>query len=62
MSQSSTIALNIKQNRLNFVLEPIEDQAPLFKYKFVFKVLDPPNDNPELLRTVIVRCLFIGCK
>jgi hypothetical protein len=62
MSQSSSIALNIKQNRPNFVLELIEDQAPLFKYKFVSKVLDPPNDNPELFRTVTVRCLFIGCK
>ena len=62
MSQSSSIALNLKQNSLEFKLDPIENQPPLFKYKFVSKVLDPLNNNPEDLRTVTVRCLFIGCK
>jgi hypothetical protein len=62
MSQSSSIALNLKQNSLEFKLDPIENQPLLFKYKFVSKVLDPPNDNLEDLRTVTVRCLFTGCK
>ena len=62
MSQSSSIALNLKQNKLDFKLEPIENQSPLFKYKFVSKVLDPLNNNPEDLRTVTIRCLFTGCK
>ena len=62
MSQSLSTALNIRQNRLDFILEPIETQAPLFKYKLVSKVLDPPKDNPEDLRTVTIRCLFPGCK
>ena len=62
MLQSSLIALNLKQNSINFKLEPIKNQPPLFKYKFVSKVLDPLNDNPEDLRTVIVRCLFTRYK
>ena len=62
MSQSSLIALNLKQNSINFELEPIENQPPLFKYEFLSKVLDPPNDDPMDLRTVTIRCLFTGCK
>jgi hypothetical protein len=62
MSQSLSIALNLKQNSVDFKLEPIENQPPLFKYKFISKVLDPLSDNPEDLRTVTIRCLFTGCK
>ena len=62
MSQSSSIALNLKQNSENFKLEPIENQPPLFKYQFLSKVLDPLNNNSEELRTVTIRCLFTGCK
>jgi len=62
MSQSSSISLNLKQNSLDFELEPIENQPNLFKYKFVSKVLDPPNNNPQESRTVTIRCLFPGCK
>ena len=47
MSQFLLIALNLKQNLIDFKLEPIENQPPLFKYKFISKVLDPLNDNPE---------------
>jgi hypothetical protein len=62
MPQSSSIALNLKQNSKDFKLEPIKNQPPIFKYKFVSKVLDPPNNNPEDLRTVTIQCLFTGCK
>ena len=62
MSQSSSIALNLKQNSIDFKLEAIENQSSIFKYKFFSKVLDPPNNNPEDLRTVTIRCLFTGCK
>ena len=62
MSQSSSTALNLKQNSINFKLDPFENQPLLFKYKFLSKVLDPLNDNPEDLRTVTIRCLFTGCK
>ena len=62
MSQSSSIALNLKQNSINFKLEPIENQPLLFKYKFISKVLDPLNDNLEEPRIVTIRCLFTGYK
>ena len=62
MSQSSSIALNLKQNSIDFKLKPIKNQPPLFKYKFISKVLDPPNNNPEDLRTVTIRCLFTRYK
>jgi hypothetical protein len=62
MSQSSSIALNLKQNSIDFELEPIENQPPLFKYEFLSKVLDPLNNNPMGLRTVTIRCLFTRYK
>lgn len=58
MSQSSSITLNLKQNSIDFKLKPIENQPPIFKYKFFSKVLDLLNNNPEDLRTIIIRCLF----
>ena len=45
MSQSSLFTLNYKQNLPNFTLGLFENQPPLFKYKFLSKVLDPLNDN-----------------
>ena len=62
MSQSSSITLNLKQNSINFELEPIENQPPLFKYKFLSKVLDPLNNDLMDLRIVIIRCLFTRYK
>ena len=65
MSQSTSIALNIKQNSPNFELEPLEAQPPLFKFKLLQKTLNPPKKNPKDLknyRTITVTCLFKGCK
>ena len=62
MSQSLLIALNLKQNLIDFKLEPIKNQPLLFKYKFLSKVLDPLNDDLMDLRIVIIRCLFTRCK
>ena len=45
MSQSLLITLNLKQNLIDFKLEPIKNQPLLFKYKFLSKVLDPLNNN-----------------
>ncbi|KAH9205000.1 hypothetical protein DL95DRAFT_105316 [Leptodontidium sp. 2 PMI_412] len=61
MSQST---LNIKQNSVDFKLEPLNQQAPLFKYKYLEKTLDPAKPNPEKLenyRTVTIKCLVKGC-
>jgi hypothetical protein len=43
-------------------LGPLENQPPLFKYKFLSKVLDPLNDDQEQLRTITIKCLYQGCK
>ena len=62
MSQSSSFTLNYKQNLPNFTWGPLKNQPPLFKYKFLSKVLDPPNDDQEQLRTVTIKCWYQGCK
>jgi hypothetical protein len=61
MSQSSLFTLNYKQNLPDFTLGSIESQPPLFKYKFLSKVLDPLNEDSNQLRTVTVKCLYQGC-
>jgi len=33
MSQQSSINLNIKQNKLDFKLDPLKEQPPLFRFK-----------------------------
>ena len=45
MSQSSSFILNYKQNLPDFTLGPLKNQPPLFKYKFLSKVLNPPNND-----------------
>jgi hypothetical protein len=65
MAQLSSIALNIKQNRPDFKLDPLKNQPPLFKFKYLSKTLDPPKENPEdpnNCRTVTVKCLYKGCR
>jgi hypothetical protein len=62
MSQSLSFTLNYKQNLPDFTLGPLKNQPPLFKYKFLSKVLDPPNNNQEQLRTVTVKYLYQGYK
>ena len=65
MFKNSSIRLNILQNKEDFSLDPIEQQAPIFKLGFIKKVLDPLNNNPKSItgyRTVTVSCLFKGYK
>jgi hypothetical protein len=62
MSQSLSFTLNYKQNLSNFTLGPLKNQPPLFKYKFLFKVLNPLNNNQEQLRTITIKCLYQGYK
>jgi hypothetical protein len=45
MSQSLLFTLNYKQNLPDFTLGPLKNQPPLFKYKFLSKVLDLLNNN-----------------
>ena len=61
---STSIALNIEQNRLDFKLEPLEEAPNIFKEKLFSKVLNPIKENPEKLenyRTVTIKCLYPGC-
>ena len=61
MPIKSSVVLNIKQNRDDFELEPLDLQAPIFKYDYLLKTLNPPNPNPEELsnyQIVIVKCLY----
>jgi hypothetical protein len=61
MSQISSLALNICQNREDFELEPLDKQPPLFKFKYLSKTLDPLKDNledPRNYRIVIIKCLI----
>jgi hypothetical protein len=62
MSQSTSTRVNRLQNREDFTLEPLEEQAPLFKFKYLERILNPPQDNPEDTRTCTIKCLVRGCK
>jgi len=56
--------LVLAQNLSNFELELLENQALLFKFKYLSKVLDPKHPNPVNLDdycTVIVKYLIKGC-
>jgi len=64
-SQKNAIKLNITQNSFIFELEPIKEQSIIFKKKLFSKVLNAVKSEPEKLenyRTVIVKCLYPGCR
>jgi hypothetical protein len=61
MSQVSSIKLNLSQNKEDFKLI-LENQPPLFKFKYLEKILDPPQEDPEDTRTCTVKCLVRGCR
>jgi hypothetical protein len=42
MSQSTSTRVNRLQNREDFTLEPLKEQAPLFKFKYLERILNPP--------------------
>ena len=61
MSNKTSVALNLKQNQADFELESLDNQVPIFKYRYLSKTLDPPKENPEILsnyRTVTIKYLF----
>jgi hypothetical protein len=65
MSTNKQMQLVLAQNSPDFELEPLENQASLFKFKYLSKVLDPRHPNPVNLddyRIVTVKCLIKGCK
>ena len=46
MSTNKQMQLVLAQNLPDFELEPLENQASLFKFKYLSKVLDPKHPNP----------------
>jgi hypothetical protein len=64
MSTNKQMQLVLAQNSPDFELELLENQASLFKFKYLFKVLDPKHPNPVNLDdfcTVTVKYLIKGC-
>lgn len=61
MSQAATIRLNISQNKESFKLI-LENQPPLFRYKYLEKILSPIQEDPEKSRKCTVKCLVRGCR
>ena len=61
MSQLSSIKLNLAQNSPDFILEPLEEQAPLFKFQYLKKTLNPIQEDPEETRMYTIKCLVRGC-
>ena len=62
MSQKSSIKTNLIQNREDFSLRALNDQLSLFRFKYLEKVLDPLQEDPEDTRTCTVKCLVRACK
>jgi hypothetical protein len=61
MSQKTLIKTNLIQNQEDFKLGPLEKQPALFKFKYLEKVLEPPQEDPKDQRTCTIKCLIKGC-
>jgi hypothetical protein len=62
MSQKFSTSINLIQNQEDFTLKPLERQPPLFRFKYLSKILDPIQEDPEDIRTCTIKCLVQGCK
>jgi hypothetical protein len=62
MSQSSLVKLNLAQNHPDFKLEPIIQQATLFKFQLLKKTLNPIQEDLTQPRTYTIKCLVKGCR
>ena len=62
MSQSTSIKTNLAQNKDDFELKLIKEQASLFKFGYLKKILNPPQEDPEETRMCTVKCLVRGYK
>ena len=58
MSQKSLIKTNLIQNKEDFSLRALNDQLLLFWFKYLKKVLDPPQEDPKDIRTCTIKCLI----
>ena len=62
MPQLIKAKYNRLQNSPDFELEPIENQAPLFKNQLLKKTLNPIQEDPNNSRTCTVKYLIKGCQ
>jgi len=64
MSRNKQMQLVLAQNSPNFELKLLKNQASLFKFKYLSKVLDPKHPNLVNLDnycTITVKYLIKGC-
>ena len=64
MSRNKQMQLVLAQNSPNFELKLLKNQASLFKFKYLSKVLDPKHPNLVNIDdycTVTVKYLIKGC-
>jgi hypothetical protein len=62
MSSKTSIKTNLIQNREDFNIGPLDEQPPLFKFKYLEKILNAPQEDPEDIRTCTVKCIIKGCQ
>jgi len=62
MSQPTRAKYNRLQNHPDFELEPIANQAPLFKHQLLKKTLNPIQEDSDNMRTCTIKCLVKGCR
>ena len=62
MSQLTQAKYNRLQNSPDFELEPIENQALIFKNQLLKKTLNPIQEDPNNPRMCTVKCLIKGCR
>ena len=62
MAYTTDIRTNLAQNQPNFQLPAIENEPIIFKRGYFIKELDPIQENPNLPRTVIIKCTYKNCK
>ena len=62
MSYTTDIRTNLAQNQPDFQLPPIKQEPIIFKRGYFIKELDPIQENPNLPRTIIVKCTYKNCK
>ena len=60
MSTNKQMQLVLAQNSLDFELKLLKNQALLFKFKYLSKILDPKHPNLVNYYIVIVKYLIEG--
>jgi hypothetical protein len=62
MSYSTANTTNIAQNHPDFKLPlPLDKKSIIFKKEYFIKVLDEPQEDPLIPRTVTVKCTYKNC-